>query len=232
MKPLILFMVVASLSNAHAIPAHQQSGKRRDGKNTAAENLREALPLVREGDIVFIRVKSFLYRKVAETSRSWESHVGIIFRNPDGAWMVAESTIPVSKFTPLEKFAARSEDGRFSILRLRADLSREEVLRLRAAAESRMGIFYHLGFKYDSPRLFCSKLVHDSYLESTGRSVGHLETFRELLTANPDAPLWFWRIWFFGRIPWERRCVTTTSQLQSGSLVTVFDSETHARLGG
>ena len=64
-KPLILFMVVASLSNAHAIPAHQQSGKRSDGKNAAAENLREALPLVREGDIVFIRVKSFLYRKVA-----------------------------------------------------------------------------------------------------------------------------------------------------------------------
>ena len=225
-----LFVILAAaFSNAQAVPAPSEFEMRRAEKKLAAGNLGHALPLLREGDIIFIRVRSALYRKVAETSRSWESHVGIIFRNPDSAWTVAESTIPVSKFTPLEKFVTRSENGRFSIRRLRADLSHEDVLRLRVAAESRMGKLYHLGFKYDSPRLFCSKLVYDSYLESTGTGVGRLETFRALLTANPAAPLWFWRIWFFGRIPWERRCVTTTSQIQSARLVTVFDSEEHAR---
>ncbi len=198
--------------------------KCRRGRRAAAENLCAALPLVREGDIVFIRVKSFLYRKVAETSRSWESHVGIVFQNADGMWTVAESTVPRSKFTPLKNFVARSEDGRFAIRRVRGGLAGDDVPRLRAAAEKRMGIFYHFGFHYDSPRLFCSKLVHDCYLEATGRQVGHLETFRALLSANPGAPVWFWRIWFFGHIPWERRCVTTTSQLQSAMLTTVFDS--------
>ena len=195
----------------------------------SADVLRRALPRLREGDIIFIRIRNALYRKVAETSRSWESHTGILFRNPDGAWTVAESTIPFSKFTPLEKFLTHSEGGRFLVRRLRGGLSQAEVLRLRAAAGRRMGILYHLGFRYDSPRLFCSKLVHDSYLEATGREVGHMETFRELLAANPVAPLWFWRIWFLGRIPWERRTVTTTSELQSPILVTVFDSEKRAR---
>ena len=226
----ILFVRTVIAAFILAAPCASLTAESRSGKRAAsADALRRALPNLREGDIIFIRIPNALYRKVAETSLSWESHVGILFRDPTGAWTVAESTIPVAKFTPLEKFLTHSEHGRFLVRRLRAGLSQEETLRLRAAAEHRMGKLYHLGFKYDSPRLFCSKLVYDSYIEATGRKVGSMETFRELLSANPDAPLWFWRIWFFGRIPWERRTVTTTSELRSPLLVTVFDSEKPVR---
>ena len=221
--PLAILGIAALLSDAVA-------GSVRNGcRKARPEPLALALPLLREGDIIFIRIPNALYRKVAETSLSWESHTGILFRDSAGAWIVAESTIPFSKFTPLGKFLTHSENGRFEVRRVKGGLTQGEVRRLRAAAASRMQILYHLGFRYDSPRQFCSKLVHDSYFEATGREIGRLETFRDMLSTNPSAPLWFWRIWFLGRIPWERRTVSTTSELRSPNLVTVFDSEKHTR---
>jgi len=197
----------------------QQNWTRAEG------NLRQAAPLLQDGDIIFIRVANVLYRKVAETSGSWESHVGLLFQNRNGTWAVAESTIPFSKFTPLARFVARSEHGRFLVRRLKGGLNPAEKLRLRHSAEARMGKAYHLGFNYDSSRQFCSKLVFDTYREATGHHTGRLQTFRELISANPAAPLGFWRLWFFGAIPWQRRCVTTTSEIRAPNCATVFDSE-------
>jgi len=178
-----------------------------------------------DGDLIFIRIDNPLYRRVAATTKSWESHVGILFEDAPGVWTVAESSVPFSTYSPLERFIARSENGRFAIRRVRGGLSADEKKRLRDASDRRMGTLYHLGFKYRSGRLFCSKFVHDVYQEATGRKVGRLQTFRELLDANPDAPLLFWRFWFFGRIPWDRQTVTTTSQLESEDLVPVYDGK-------
>lgn len=184
-----------------------------------------ALPLeqLEEGDVIFIRIGNFLYSRVAQTTKSWDSHVGILFRAGDGNWEVAESTVPLSRFTSLDAFLRRSEGGRYAVRRLAGGLSAEQKSALRAACERRMGILYHLGFNFDSPRLYCSKLVHAAYLEATGRQIGTVETFRELIVANPGAPLWFWRAWFFGFVPWSRRVVTTTSQLRSAALVTICE---------
>jgi Permuted papain-like amidase enzyme, YaeF/YiiX, C92 family len=179
--------------------------------------------LLESGDLIFIRVDNFLYRRVAATSKSWESHVGILFENAPGVWTVAESRVPLSTRTSLARFIARSAHRRCAVRRVRGGLSPAEKGRLREASDRRMGKWYHLGFDYRSDLLFCSKFVHDVYLEATGREVGHLRTFRQLLTANPDAPLLFWQLWFFGRIPWDRETVTTTSQMESPELITVFD---------
>jgi hypothetical protein len=175
------------------------------------------------GDLIFIRVDNFLYRRVAATSNSWESHVGILFEDSPGVWTVAESRVPLSTHTSLARFIARSAHRRCAVRRLRGGLSSAEIERLRKAADRRMGTWYHLGFDYRSALLFCSKFVHDVYQEATGREIGQLQTFRQLLAANPDAPLLFWRLWFFGRIPWNRETVTTTSQLECPDLLTVFD---------
>jgi hypothetical protein len=186
---------------------------------------KEVESILQEGDIIFIRISNFLYKQVAATSCSWESHVGVVFRGDDGEWFVAESTIPVSKFKPLEMFIHKSENERFMVRRVRGGLTNEEKERLRTAAMVRMNKVYHLGFKYDSPRQYCSKFVYDIYKDAIGREVGHLQSFRQLISENPEAPVYFWRLWFFGFIPWRRTCVTTTSQLKDDSLETVFDSE-------
>jgi hypothetical protein len=186
-------------------------------------SLEDLTSSLESGDLIFIRIDNPLYRRVAATAKSWESHVGILFADTPGVWTVAESRVPLSTRTPLARFIARSENSRFAVHRVRGGLSSAEKQRLREAAERRMGKWYHFGFNYHSDLLFCSKFVHDVYLEATGKKVGRLQTFRELLAANPEAPLLFWRIWFFGRIPWDRQTVTTTSQLESADFVSVYE---------
>jgi hypothetical protein len=189
-----------------------------------SEALRRAMPQLQDGDLIFIRQANPIFLRVAQTTGSWETHVGILFSGPNGTWQVAESRFPFSTFSPLEKFAARSEHGRFYISRYHTELSPEEKGQLRRAARARMGRWYDLGFNYDSRRLYCSKFVFEVYREGVGVQVGNLTTFRQLLADNPQAPLGFWRLWFFGRIPWDRQCVTTTSELKSPQFRRVCDS--------
>jgi hypothetical protein len=177
---------------------------------------------LQSGDLAFISVRSPFYRQVAATCGSWDSHVGIIFREPDGSLVVAESRVPLSSYTTLDRFLGRSAGGRYCIRRLRTGLTSAQVHRLRAEADRRMGKIYHLGFDFDSNRAFCSKLVFESFRDALGREIGQLETFQDLLRRNPAAPIGFWRLWFFGFIPWHRRTVTTTSQLQSPHLQTIL----------
>ncbi len=195
------------------------------GMSRAVKKLADVKPKLQDGDLIFIRLADPIFVHVAETMNSWETHVGIIFHDAKDGWIVYESTVPLSKKTPLDKFVAHADDQRFTIRRAKKNLTSNEKDQLLQAASNRLGKLYHLGFKYDSSRQYCSKFVHDSYLDATGREVGHIETFREVLEANPKAPVWFWRLWFFGFIPWERRCVTTTSELKDKNFVTVFDTE-------
>lgn len=62
---------------------------------------------LRAGDIVFIRIANFLYRRVAEATHSWTSHVGFIHHRDGETWIVAESAIPRVRLTPLPRFLAR-----------------------------------------------------------------------------------------------------------------------------
>jgi len=179
---------------------------------------------LQDGDIVFIATKGFLFRRVARATGSRASHVGIAFKDARRGWVVAESAVPRSRYRPLERFIARSDERWFVIRRLDRALTAEEVGKLRAACDARMGQWYHTGFKYDSSRMFCSKFVHEVYREALGVDIGTVETFSELLHRNPEEQLGFWKWWFFGRIPWTRHTVTPASQLQSPLLRTVMQS--------
>jgi hypothetical protein len=129
------------------------------------------------------------------------------------------------RIATLDKFLARTTNGAFAIRRLRGGLTPAQAARLRAEAERRIGRIYHLGFKFDSSREFCSKFVYGVYRDALALEVGRLETFEELLAQNPGGPVVFWRLWFFGFIPWRRRTVTPTSQLRSPLLQTVLASQ-------
>jgi hypothetical protein len=178
--------------------------------------------ILEPGDLVFISVINPLYSHVAAVTKSKATHVGIAFHDEENGWMIAESTVPFAKFTPLIKFLARSHDSWVAVRRLRAGLSSKQLAQLRSACDSRMGTLYELGFRYDSPRLFCSKLAYEAYLEATGIEVGLLEPFSDLLKNHPDQSLRFWQLWFFGRIPWSRRTITPASQLHSEAVIAVY----------
>jgi hypothetical protein len=176
------------------------------------------------GDIVFIRIANFLYRRVAEATQSWTSHVGMIVERRGSEWIVAESAVPRSRYCPLSRFLKRSEAGQCSIKRLKTPLDAGALERLQAGAARRMGKWYHLGFKLDSSRQFCSKFIYEIYQEALGVKIGTLESFRQLLGKNPNNPLLFWKVWFCGWIPWERQTITPASQYESELLETVYEN--------
>jgi hypothetical protein len=178
------------------------------------------------GDIVFTRIGGPIFSRVADTTRSWTSHVGIIVDCRDGDWVVAESGIPFVRKTPLRKFLDRSDGQEFSIMRLKTEPTADQKRAMLVFADSQMGKLYSLGFDLGSQGTFCSKFVHDAVYESTHQSVGDVETFDHLLHSNPDAPLWFWRAWFLGFIPWHRTTITPASELRSPLLRIVAQNHT------
>jgi len=189
----------------------------------AATSVRTLAPSLNVGDVLFIRVAARPFREVAAATDSWTNHVGIVIDTAGDEPLIAESTFPRSRTTKLSKFAARSEGGRLAIARLKAPLTPEQQQQLVAAAERRTGIFYDTGFDLHSRRQFCSRYVREVIEEATGIRVGEVETFAALLTRRPQTGLGFWRVWYFGQIPWQRETVTPASLLRSPELVPVFD---------
>ena len=86
--------------------------------NLLSEDCRHAL---QSGDLVFTSIWSPFYAQVANTCSSWESHVGIIFKKDSGKLVVAESRVPLSSYTTLNRFLKRSVGGRFCIRRIKVD---------------------------------------------------------------------------------------------------------------
>lgn len=210
---LLAALLVSSPITASAEPATKP----------ATASLRALAPALNVGDVVFIRVAARPFREVAAATDSWTNHVGIVIDMSGMEPLIAESTFPLSRTTKLSKFAARSEGGRLAVVRLKAPLTPEQQQQIVAAAERRAGIFYDTGFDLHSRRQFCSRYVREVIEEAIGIQVGEVETFAALLTRRPQTGLGFWRVWYFGQIPWQRQTVTPASLLRSPALVPVFD---------
>jgi len=174
------------------------------------------------GDVVFIRVTALPFRMVANATACWANHVGIVMETSCPQPMIAESTFPVSKATPLSRFVNRSEQGRVEVRRLNSLLTIEQQNAIQMAAKKRLGIFYDTGFNLYSKRQFCSRYVRDVLAEAVGIQLGEVERFSAFLATTSPLDLTFWRLWYFGKIPLHRQTVTPASLLSSPALHTVF----------
>jgi hypothetical protein len=178
---------------------------------------------LRVGDLVFIRISALPFRWVARATGSWTNHVGVVIDVAGKEPVIAESRFPLSCTTSLSRFIGRSEDGRVAVTRLKTPLTEAQQQRVRIAANRRLGIFYDTGFNLHSRRQFCSRYVREVVGEATGTLIGEVETFATLLSLQPESRLGFWRLWYFGRIPWHRETVSPANLLRSSDLTTVFD---------
>ena len=185
---------------------------------------RRSLVAATVGDLVFIRVPMRPFREVAAATGSWTNHVGIVVgADTDGEALIGESTFPFSRTTTLTRFIGRSEGQRVAVARLVDEPTDEQKKAIVGAARRRAGIFYDTGFNLRSGRQFCSRYVREVLREATGAEVGEVETFEQLLARRPGAHLGFWKLWYFGSIPWQRETVTPASVLASPALRLVFD---------
>jgi hypothetical protein len=174
------------------------------------------------GDVVFIRIPFKAFSEVAAATGSWTNHVGVVVEIGSDP-VIAESRFPLSGSTALSRFVARSEGGRVAVARLRRQLSLQEKRSVMLAAQRRSCILYDTGFNLHSRRQFCSRYVREVLEEATGMPIGDVETFAQLLASYPNANLAFWRLWYFGRIPWNRKTVTPASLIRSRALAVMFD---------
>ena len=202
-----------------------------DGRNSGVD-VHSALPCLatrdlaarlKVGDIVFIRIPVLPFRRVAAATNTWTNHVGIVVDVSGAEPSIAESKFPFSCTSALSRFIGRSEGRRAAVSRLNEPLTLPQQHAVAAAARNRTGIFYDTGFNLFSRRQFCSRFVREVLHEATGTLIGEVESFSALFARNPQADLSFWRLWFFGRIPWARQTVTPVSLLQSPHLRCVFD---------
>ncbi|MFT3859491.1 MAG: YiiX/YebB-like N1pC/P60 family cysteine hydrolase [Aquabacterium sp.] len=139
--------------------------------------------------------------------------------------ILAESVVPMSRRTRLSKVIARSDYWRVAVKRPLEPLTARQQLKLHEAVRKRMGVLYDGGFNLRSNRQFCSKFVREVMYEATGLRLGEIETMRDLFQNNPEARVPFWKLWFLGRIPWERQTVTPVSVMLTPCLHTVFDGQ-------
>lgn len=197
-------------------PEHQAASAARRG-------IRDLGRRLEVGDVVFIRIPLLPFRKVADTTSSWTNHVGIVMDVSGKEPLVAESRVPFSGATTWARFAGRSDGGRVAVARLKAGLDGEQRRRLQQAAIKRCGILYDTGFNLHSRRQFCSRFVREVLDEAAGVKLGEVENFATLLARNPQADQRYWRLWYFGAIPWQRETVTPASLLRDASLDVYFD---------
>jgi hypothetical protein len=192
--------------------------------NTASETNLETLGKRLEvGDVVFIRIPKPPFTKVADTTSSWTNHVGIVSDVSGKEPVIAESRVPVSGETSWSKFVQRSDKGRVAVTRLPVPLDAQQQHKLRDAVAARQGIMYDTGFDLRSKRQFCSRYVREVLDEAVGVKLGEVEDFSTLLKRNPQADQAFWKVWYFGNIPWQRETVTPASLLNDGRMRVVFD---------
>lgn len=175
------------------------------------------------GDVVFIRIPSAPFTKVSDTTSSWTNHVGIVSDVSGAEPLIAESRVPLSGETTWSRFVKRSETGRVAVARLHAPLGEKQQGKLKQAVKARRGIMYDTGFDLHSSRQFCSRFVREVLDDATGVKLGEVENFAALLQRNPQADQTFWRMWYFGNIPWQRETVTPASLLGDDKLVVYFD---------
>lgn len=141
---------------------------------------------VREGDIIFHTSRSAQSSAIQKATHSKYSHMGIIlYRNGEPHVFEAINTV---QYTPLEKWIARGEGGRYVVKRLRdADrvLTPDAIVKLRHVADGFGGKPYDLTFEWSDNRIYCSELVWKIYERGLGMRIGRLQTLRAFDLSDP-----------------------------------------------
>lgn len=109
---------------------------------------------IKEGDVIFQTSQSQQSPLIQIATRSQISHCGIIVMK-NGKPYVLE-TLKTLVITPLDKFIARGEDGKYW-------LKRSNKKNIKIKYDNYLGKTYDLAFKFDNDKFYCSELIYDIY---------------------------------------------------------------------
>jgi uncharacterized protein YycO len=138
---------------------------------------------VRDGDLVFQTSRSGQSLAIQRATHSPWSHMGVVILR-DGKPFVFEASATV-RYTPLAKWTARGEGGRFSVRRLKQPLTGAQAAKLRAAAGRYVGRPYDLYFEWSDERIYCSELAWKMYRDALGIEIGARQQLRDFDLTDP-----------------------------------------------
>ena len=132
---------------------------------------------VREGDVIFQTSKSQQSPLIQIGTRSKITHCGIIVMRGGKPYVL--ETLKTLVLTPLDKFIARGEDGKYWIKR-----SKKENIKIKYAKY--LGKPYDLSFKFDNGKFYCSELVYDIYQKQLGIQLADPRQVKDYLILFTD----------------------------------------------
>ena len=132
---------------------------------------------VREGDVIFQTSQSEQSPLIQIGTRSKISHCGIIVMRGGKPYVL--ETFRTLVLTPLDKFIARGEEGKYWIKR-----SKKENIKIRYS--NYLGKRYDLAFKFDNGRYYCSELVYDIYKKQLGIELAEPRQVKDYLILFTD----------------------------------------------
>lgn len=140
---------------------------------------------IKNGDLIFQTSLSPQSKAIQLATKSKYSHCGLIYKDGND-FFVFEAVQPVKR-TPIDKWIARGQDGKFVIKRLKnADqvLTPQTLKKMKQVGEKFNGKNYDLTFEWSDSKIYCSELIWKIYQRATGLEIGKLQQLSDFDLTN------------------------------------------------
>ena len=160
-------------------PKHRLDNAKNETKKFVSEGE------IRNGDLIFQTSLSGQSKAIQVATHSKYSHCGLIYKDGNDIF-VFEAVQPVKR-TPLDKWIARGENGKYVIKRLK---NAEQVLtpttlqKMKQVGEEFKGRNYDLTFEWSDDKIYCSELIWKVYQRATGLEIGKLQKLSDFDLSN------------------------------------------------
>lgn len=196
-------------------PKHRLENARTEVKKLADQDE------IKNGDLIFQTSLSPQSKAIQLATKSKYSHCGLIYKDGNNFY-VFEAVQPVKR-TPLDKWIARGQDGKYVIKRLKnADqvLTPTTLTKMRQVGDQFKGKNYDLTFEWSDNKIYCSELIWKIYQRATGIEIGKLEKLSDFDLTN-EAVKKIMKERYGDNIPSEEIVISPASIFDSELLMTV-----------
>jgi len=196
-------------------PKHRLENARTEVKKLADQDE------IKNGDLIFQTSLSGQSKAIQLATKSKYSHCGLIFKDGNDFY-VFEAVQPVKR-TPLDKWIARGQDGKYVIKRLKnADqvLTPTTLTKMKQVGDQFKGKNYDLTFEWSDDKIYCSELIWKIYQRATGIEIGKLEKLSDFDLTN-EAVKKKMKELYGDKIPTEEIVISPASIFDSELLTTV-----------
>ena len=176
---------------------------------------------LKDGDIIFQTSLSNQSRAIQLATKSKYSHCGIIYKSGNDFY-VFEAIQPVTT-TPLSKWIARGENGKYVIKRLKnakAVLTPSNLKKMKEVGNEFKAKDYDLTFEWSDDKIYCSELIWKIYKRATGIEVGKLEKLSNFDLSN-SAVKSKMKERYGAKIPLNETVISPAAIFDSDNLMTV-----------